>query len=206
MCCGPALTRSAWVADITLFGLYHHLLMYPSSTTMARGKALSQDLRWVIVRMRRALTITEIMRYTGLKCRTIERVLSVHRNTGGVWPRSHGRRSMAGRNRILSDDDIAVSSSTIPLHCKANWYLRCVVSHWQGWSYTRRLFGWASWCVGGWEWGKGRPIDGLAGSTKEGLYNEKGKYCNHHTMSFIWIAWGSDTLVDQQSGNGAQRR
>src|SRR5882762_2547987 len=60
--------------------------------------------------MHRALTIAEIMRYTGLKRRTIERVLSVHRNTGGVWPRSHGRRSMAGRNQILSDDEIAVSS------------------------------------------------------------------------------------------------
>jgi hypothetical protein len=77
---------------------------------MARGKALSQDLRWVIVRMHRALTITEIMRYTNLKHRTIERVLSIHRKTGGFWSRNHGRRSMAGRNRILSDNEIAVSS------------------------------------------------------------------------------------------------
>ena len=78
---------------------------------MARGKALSQDLRWVIVRMRRALTITKIMQYTGQKRRSIERILSIHRKTGGVSPRSHGRQSIAGRNHILSDDEIAVRIS-----------------------------------------------------------------------------------------------
>jgi hypothetical protein len=202
-CCGPALTCSAGWADVTLFGRDHHLHVYPLSTTMTRGKALSRDLRWVIVRMHRALTVAEIMRYTGLKRRTIERVLSVHRNTGGVWPQSHGRRSMAGRNRILSDDEIAVSSFTIPLHCKANWYLHRVVSCWQDWSYTWCLFGWASWCIRGREWGKCGLINSLAGSTKEGLHNEKGKFCIHHAMSLIR---GSDALVDQQSGNGAQRR
>ena len=76
---------------------------------MARGKTLSQDVRWVIIRMNRALTITEIMHYTGLKRRSIERVLSVYRNTMAVWPQSHGRRSIAGRNRVLNDDEISVS-------------------------------------------------------------------------------------------------
>jgi len=80
---------------------------------MAKGKALSQDLRWVIVRMRRVLSITKIMQYTGQKRRSIERILSIHQKTGGVGPRSYGRRSIAGRNRILSDDEISVSISTI---------------------------------------------------------------------------------------------
>ena len=67
MCCGPALTHSVWTADITFFDLYHHLLMCPLFTTMARGKALSQDFHWVIVWMCCSLTIMEIMCYTGLK-------------------------------------------------------------------------------------------------------------------------------------------
>lgn len=174
MCCGPVLMCNGEV----LFDLYHHLLPCPLSTTMVRGKALSHDLRWVIVRMHRALTITKIMQYTGLKRRSIERILSIHQKTGGIWPRSYGRRSIAGRNRFLSDDEISVSLSHFICHYLSKSYHPCVVSHRKSWSYTRHLFGWASWCIRGWEWGKGGLIDSMAGSTKEGLYDEKGKYCN----------------------------
>jgi hypothetical protein len=44
---------------------------------MTRGKALSQDLCWVVMQMYHALAVTEIMHYTGLKCCTIEQVLSI---------------------------------------------------------------------------------------------------------------------------------
>ena len=79
------------------------------SIVMARGKALSQDTHWVIIWMHHALTITEVMHYTGLKHQTIEQVLALNWNTGTVSPQSHQRWSMAGWNQILNGDEISVS-------------------------------------------------------------------------------------------------
>jgi hypothetical protein len=73
---------------------------------MTRGHRISEDLRQVVVRMRRALPIHEIMRYTGVTRRTIERILSTYQSGGRgalglVKPK-------AGRNRILTDADFKV--------------------------------------------------------------------------------------------------
>ena len=78
-----------------------------------------------------------------------------------------------------------------------NLYPNCVVSCRKGWSYTRHLFGWALWCIGGWEWGKGGLIDSLAGSTKEGLYNEKDKYCDIFDMDCMRL-WNVGRSTKQQ--------
>jgi Homeodomain-like domain len=83
--------------------LVHLLLQH---CAMAGRKRISDDLRWAIVRMRRALPIQEIMRFTGIKRRTIERILSEHRRLGAFIRDQHFR---AGRKRIINDADDAVS-------------------------------------------------------------------------------------------------
>jgi transposase len=70
-------------------------------------KSYSEDLRWVLVHMhhKRNLTVNEIERLTGLKSRTIRRVLKLYEDTGLVMPPA----AKSGRPRKLDDNDIDVS-------------------------------------------------------------------------------------------------
>ena len=70
-------------------------------------KAYSEDLRWVLVHMhhKRNLSINEIERLTGLKPRTIRRVLKLYDRTGKVMP----PEAKSGRPRKLDENDIDVS-------------------------------------------------------------------------------------------------
>ncbi|KAJ7474619.1 Homeodomain-like protein [Mycena galericulata] len=55
---------------------------------MTRGKALSDDLRGVILNMGMTQDIDNIMKLTGVKRRTIERIFADYRNKGTVM-RAH---------------------------------------------------------------------------------------------------------------------
>ena len=73
---------------------------------MPRGLALSDDARWILVYMAREFNIKTIEDYTGVKRRTIERVLSEFRK------RSTANRPEAtrlGTMRALTNDEVAVS-------------------------------------------------------------------------------------------------
>ena len=76
-------------------------------TTITHSKAYSEDLRWVLVFMhhKRNLPINDIERLTGLKPRTIRRVLKLYEGTGKVMPPA----AKSGRPRKLDGNDIDVS-------------------------------------------------------------------------------------------------
>ena len=74
---------------------------------MTNSKSYSEDLRWVLVYMhhKHNLSVNEIERLTGLKPRTIRRVLNLYEGTGKVMPPA----PKSGRPRKLDDMDIDVS-------------------------------------------------------------------------------------------------
>ena len=51
---------------------------------MPRGRALSDDSRWIILHMSATLDIENIVHHTGIPRRTIERILTEFRNRGTV--------------------------------------------------------------------------------------------------------------------------
>jgi hypothetical protein len=53
---------------------------------MARGKALSDDLRAAIIDLARHFDVDNIVEYTGCKRRTVERTLADYRRLGVVLP------------------------------------------------------------------------------------------------------------------------
>lgn len=78
-----------------------------SNLTGSHSKAYSEDLRWVLVYMhhKRDLSVNQIENITGLKPRTIRRVLKLYEGTGKVMP----PEAKSGRPRKLDDNDIDVS-------------------------------------------------------------------------------------------------
>ncbi|KAJ7275604.1 hypothetical protein C8J57DRAFT_1714203 [Mycena rebaudengoi] len=73
---------------------------------MARGKALSNDLRGTILNMALNLDIPTICCYTGCKTRTaMERILEDYRKKGTVM-REHLWQEMRGRKRKMTNRDM----------------------------------------------------------------------------------------------------
>jgi transposase len=74
---------------------------------MPRYKALSEDLRWVLVHMhhKRNLACQEIERHTGVKVRTIQNILKLFHDTGKVLP----VKQRASRPSKLNQGNIDVS-------------------------------------------------------------------------------------------------
>jgi predicted DNA-binding transcriptional regulator len=74
---------------------------------MTRGKAMSDDLRGVLLNMARTMDISEICRHTGCKKRTVERVMEDYCKKGTVM-REHLRLEMRGAKRSMTTGDIRV--------------------------------------------------------------------------------------------------
>jgi len=74
---------------------------------MARGKALSDDLRNVVLNLARRLDVDAIVDYTGLKKRTIQRIIEDYRKRRLVT-RAHLVKSSGGRQRILTTGNMRV--------------------------------------------------------------------------------------------------
>jgi transposase len=83
---------------------------------MTHSKAYSEDLRWVLVYMhhKRNLSINEIERLTGLRSRSIRRVLKLYEETGKVMRPA----AKSGRPQKLDDNDIEVSDMPLLIF----WY------------------------------------------------------------------------------------
>lgn len=73
---------------------------------MGKGKEISEDLRWVVVRMASLLPITTITVYTNISRRQVLRILSCYRRTGSVLEPDRGAKT--GRQHHLSDVELAV--------------------------------------------------------------------------------------------------
>jgi hypothetical protein len=74
---------------------------------MTRGKAMSDDLRGVLLNMARTMGIDEICHKTGCKKRTVERVMEDYRKKGTVM-REHLRLEMRGAKRSMTAGDVNV--------------------------------------------------------------------------------------------------
>ena len=74
---------------------------------MPRYKAISEDLCWVLVHMyhKRNLTVQDIERHTGVKVRTIQKILKLFNDTGKVLP----AKRPASRPFKLNQDNVDVS-------------------------------------------------------------------------------------------------
>lgn len=71
-----------------------------------KGKEISEDLAWAIIRMAPLIGVTEIEAYTSVSKRQIYRVLARWRATGEV--KAPGNRHVSGRSRHLTPEDVAV--------------------------------------------------------------------------------------------------
>lgn len=75
---------------------------------MGKGKEISEDLRWCVIRMASVLAIDTISVYTNISRRQILRILSCYRQTGQALDPE--RTSKTGRKHHLSSVELAVSS------------------------------------------------------------------------------------------------
>jgi hypothetical protein len=75
---------------------------------MAKGKEVSEDLAWAIVRMAPLLGLREIEAYTSVSYRQIKRILAYWRATGRVKEPGRRGRHNSGRNRHLTPEDVSV--------------------------------------------------------------------------------------------------
>lgn len=76
---------------------------------MAKGKAISDDLRGVVIRMVAELRVplAKVCEYTGVPRRSVERILTTYKRTGQS-ARDH-TIAPSGRPRLLQYNDIGVS-------------------------------------------------------------------------------------------------
>lgn len=80
---------------------------------MGKGKQISEDLRWVIVRMASVLTVDTIAVYTNVSRRQILRILSCYRRTGQVL--KPDRTLKTGRKHHLSELELTVSETGLAM-------------------------------------------------------------------------------------------
>jgi hypothetical protein len=72
---------------------------------MPRGRALSNDARWIVVQMCSSMDIDAIAYHTGVKRRTIERILSDFKKHSTA-NRHKASAALQGAPRVLSNDNV----------------------------------------------------------------------------------------------------
>ncbi|KAJ7266435.1 Homeodomain-like protein [Mycena haematopus] len=83
---------------------------------MAKGRPISQDLRWAIVRMHGAgVSIKAITAYTDISRRQIYRIVNRFMMTGRVLTAT--QRKKTGRTRHLTSSDVAFLQGTLDHSC-----------------------------------------------------------------------------------------
>ena len=81
---------------------------------MARGKQVSEDLAWVVVRLLTLFPINEVSTFTGLSMQTIRDIAALHASTRDpVIHLDHKR----GRKRALTAMEVDVSCTKIFPRC-----------------------------------------------------------------------------------------
>jgi len=73
-----------------------------------KGKQVSDDLSWTIIRMAPLMSLNDIEAYTSISKRQIQKILARWRVTGDVQPPPTGLPR--GRPQHLTAEDVAVSS------------------------------------------------------------------------------------------------
>ena len=142
---------------------------------MAPGKALSDDLRDVLLYMAQSLDISSITHYTGCKRRTIEQILADYR-CKGTTARQPLRKMLQGRKRAMKDQDVRVREWFLIVICPNQWVLFRAVSTRVCSSYT--------WCLPWWNAGAAGDTSRsccwnghcLESSHSKWIYNEEGKF------------------------------
>jgi hypothetical protein len=86
------------------------LFIAHSTKHMPRGRALSDDARWIILHMSSRLTLDDITHHTGVPRRTIERIVADFRSRGTA---NRPNSLLQPANRILTMQEVQVSSP----HC-----------------------------------------------------------------------------------------
>jgi hypothetical protein len=78
---------------------------------MAHGKKVSEDVQWFIIHLSPVIPVPEIAMYANLNVRTVERILQVFRETGGVQVKD-GAKELGKPNvhHTLCDYDIQASN------------------------------------------------------------------------------------------------
>ena len=72
---------------------------------MAKGKAIAEAVRWIIIRLSTTMTEEEISMYTDIGVRSIQRILAHFRQNGGIdTPKLRGPRL----HKSITDYDIEV--------------------------------------------------------------------------------------------------
>jgi len=102
----------------------------------------SEDLRWTIANMWKHLTINDIIKYTQVWKRTIEQILSIHKNKGCIL---NSPKKPRGQPAILDDGDRDVCIIWLLLACSHQFFII-----WQSWfpsSMTPILMSWSSPCL-----------------------------------------------------------
>jgi CRP-like cAMP-binding protein len=73
---------------------------------MVNGRAISPDIRRMIIRLSYRLTKEDLSVYTGLSVRSVEHILSHFRKYGSI----QAPKKRETRQRALAKDDVAVSA------------------------------------------------------------------------------------------------
>ncbi|KAK7064443.1 Homeodomain-like protein [Favolaschia claudopus] len=83
---------------------------------MTKGKPISEDLRWAIVRMHTlGIHVERIAQYTDISKRQVYRVVNYFVTTGNVLPAN--QRKKTGRTRHLTTQDIAFLHGSLDQSC-----------------------------------------------------------------------------------------
>ncbi|KAJ7643016.1 Homeodomain-like protein [Mycena polygramma] len=83
---------------------------------MAKGKPISEDLRWTIVRMNTAgVSIATISGYTDISRRQIYRIINRFLTTGKVLTATQRRKT--GRTRHLTSTDVSYLQGSLDHSC-----------------------------------------------------------------------------------------
>ncbi|KAJ7133200.1 hypothetical protein C8R44DRAFT_730396 [Mycena epipterygia] len=79
---------------------------------MTRGRPLSQDLRWSLLKMARSHDIATISKLTGVGKRTVERLMSDYRKYGTAARWGPGR-SLRGQKRKISTRNVEAYTNVL---------------------------------------------------------------------------------------------
>jgi hypothetical protein len=77
---------------------------------MPKGKAISPDIQWIIIRMSTCLSVEDISMYTDLTIRSVKKILAHYEETSDVLI---PKKLSGGPRRILDDFDVHVCTTLV---------------------------------------------------------------------------------------------
>lgn len=81
---------------------------------MANGKAISEAVQWIIIKLNTTMSADEISMYTDVSVRKVHEIIKYFKQTGGL---KVSRRSRAQLHRTLCDYDIEVCETKLLPKC-----------------------------------------------------------------------------------------